>query len=129
MAKRGLVKLPPATHGKKCLILAEKPATRVDKSGHSVVYLGVMNKDRIDKDRSSIDDTAAAIGLYGLLRSSPSSIAPACTARYGLWYEWILPIGADHCAYLTVSEDALEALYEVLYDDLAKDHYVRPADE
>lgn len=36
--------------------------------------------------------------------------APAKTERFGNHYEYIIPIGKDHVAYLTIDEDALMEL-------------------
>jgi hypothetical protein len=36
--------------------------------------------------------------------------APVKTERHGKWYEVVIPIGKDHCAYLTMPEDTLEQI-------------------
>lgn len=36
--------------------------------------------------------------------------APERTERFGVWHQVVLPIGDDHTAFLTMSDDALQAL-------------------
>lgn len=39
------------------------------------------------------------------------SSAPSQTIRYGQWYEFTIGIGKDEVAYITLSEDALNAIH------------------
>jgi hypothetical protein len=36
--------------------------------------------------------------------------APQKTERVGKWHEAVIPIGKDHVAYLTMSDETLEAI-------------------
>jgi hypothetical protein len=42
-----------------------------------------------------------------LIQNCPIGPAPKKTERHGKWYEIIIPIGKDHVAYLSMSEDAI----------------------
>lgn len=48
--------------------------------------------------------------LYELLAGLEMSPAPCKTERYGQWCEWVVAIGDNHVAYITMDDDAAREL-------------------
>jgi len=48
--------------------------------------------------------------LFTVIRDHPLRNAPKRTKRFGEWYQWIIGIGNDEVAYVTMTKEAFEAL-------------------
>ena len=56
-----------------------------------------------------------ATELYNLIKCRHVSHAAKHTARHGVWLEWIVGIGKDEVAYITMTEEAFNALESSLH--------------
>lgn len=69
-----------------------------------------MTSDKINK--MNVEERSELLALKVLTEGKRLIKAPAMTRRAGIHYEFILAIGDDEVAYLTMTDDA--------YDELTK---------
>lgn len=56
--------------------------------------------------------TQEATFAHAIWLSGGATPAPMVTERHGKWHEFIIPIGNDEAAHVTMTDDALRALCE-----------------